>query len=158
MSQLQRAIESALQSALKQRDALKLSVYRLLSAAIHNREIEKRTASGGGSAVALTEEEIVAVVRSESKKRRDAIEAYRAAGRSAASEREQAEADILASLLPKDLSDEELVRMVSQGKAALGVNSPKDFGKLMGWVMERVKGQAEGERVRKIIQQHLSSA
>jgi tRNA modification GTPase len=84
---LKEQIESALKDALKAGDELKLSVLRMLLAAVHNREIEKRTRSGSAMAEALDEEETNEVMRQESKKRGDAAEAYERAGRTEAAAR-----------------------------------------------------------------------
>ena len=155
-SMLKERIESELKQAMKSGDALKLSVLRMLSAAVHNREIEKRTRSGSGAPAELVEDEIIPVIRSELKKRRDAETAYVAGGRPESAEREGAEAKLLESFLPPERSDAELVGIIDQGSQALGVSAAKDFGTLMGWVMARVKGQASGERVRALIQERFS--
>lgn len=150
------AIEAELKTAMRGGDALRLSVFRMLSAAIHNREIEKRTRSGEAKDAPLTGEEVVQVVRAELKKRRDAIDAYERGGRSEAAAQERAEAEILSSLLPQELSDGEIEAIAAEGKAALGVTAPQDFGRLMGWVMQRANGRASGERVSAIVKRALA--
>lgn len=155
---LKEKIEAELKNSLRGGEELKLSVLRMLSSAIHNREIEKRSRGSGIGAVRLSEEEVVQAIRSELKKRADAADAYRQAGRQDAAKREQAEAEFLSSFLPPELSDEELEAIISEGKAALGSSGPNDFGKLMGWVMGRVKGRASGERVGSILKRHLAGS
>ena len=98
---LQERIESALRQALRERRELNLSVFRMLSAAIHNKEIEERTRRGEGRAVSLTDEEVIGVIRAEVKKRHDAAEAYARGGRPDAAERERSEAAILEAFLPQ---------------------------------------------------------
>lgn len=124
---------------------LRRSVFRMLTAAIHNREISERATRGPGAT--LTEEDIVQVIRAEMKKRNDAVRAYAAGGRHEAAARERDEAAILASLLPPELSDGELAALVEEGVVALGISSDQEFGKLMGWLKGRIRGQASGERV-----------
>lgn len=148
-------IESELRSALKDGDALKLSVLRMLSSAIHNREIEKRTKLGGGAPIELEESEVLEVIRAELKKRRDAKAAYTAGSRPEAAAQEQSEAEMLSGLLPPELDDGQLEALIIEGQAALGVDKAKDFGRLMGWVMARVKGQASGERVQSVVRRFL---
>lgn len=148
-------IEAELKAAMRGGDALRLSVFRMLSAALHNREIEKRTRSGEARDAPLTDEEVMQVVRAEMKKRRDAIEAYERGSRPEAAAKERAEADILSSLLPRELGDEELAAIAAEGKAALGA-AAQDFGKLVGWVMQRVHGRASGERVSAIVRRTLA--
>ena len=153
---LKEHIDAALKQAMKDGDALRRSVFRMLSAAIHNREIEKRSSSGEAKDMVLGDGEIIPVIRSELKKRRDAAEAYDRAGRTEASAGERAEGEILAALLPAELSDKEIARLAADGKAALGASSPQDFGKLMGWVMQRIGGRASGERVSAVIKRELA--
>lgn len=153
---LKEKIAEELKEALRTGAELRLSVFRMLSAAVHNREIEKRTRSGVASDATLTEEEIVQVIRSEVKKRRDAIEAYTKGGRPAAAEREAEEAAILGTLLPQELSDEELTALVAEGIATLHPTSARDFGTVMGWVMGRAKGRASGNRVAALIKERLA--
>lgn len=152
---LKETIESELKQALRNKEALRLSVFRMLSAAVHNREIEKRTTGKENKEVPLSEEELMQVVRAEMKKRKDAAEAYDRGGRPAQASQEREEAKILSPLLPPELSDEELEALVSSGKEAAGAATPKDFGRLMGWVMQRAKGRAGSSRVSEIIKRHL---
>lgn len=151
------AITAELKRALKEQDALRLSVFRMLSAAIHVKEIEKRTRQGQAKPAALSEEEIMQVIRSELKKRKDAAEAYRRGGRFESADQEQAEADVLATLLPQEIGATELESVVDEGIASLGVNSEKEFGKLMGWVMQRLGGRVSGERVAESIRKKLAA-
>lgn len=155
---LHERIESEMKQALRLQDDFKLSVLRLLSTAIHNKEIEKRTRLGEAKDVALVEDEVVTVVRSELKKRKDAAAAYTKGGRADAAGREQAEADFLLSFLPPELSDAELSGIIDDGVQALGVPSEKEFGKLIGWVMARVKGRVSGDRVGEAIRKRLAGS
>lgn len=150
-------IEQERTQALKSRDELRLSVLRLLAAALHNAEIEKRTKSGAGVAVSLSEEEALGVVRSELKKRRDASEAFRRGGRTASALKERAEAEVLSAFLPAELSDEEVSAIVREGRSTLGIISERDFGKLMMWVMQRVGGRASGERISHIVRREIGT-
>ena len=153
---LKTRIEGEIKAALKKGDPLRLSVFRMLASAIHNKEIEKRTRSGEAREAALTEEETISVVRAELKKRKDASAAYQQGGRPDAAEREETEAAILSSLLPQELSDSDLEQIVLAGKAATGASAAKDFGKLMGWVMKETKGQASGDRASAMVKKHLA--
>lgn len=134
-----------LKAAMRAKDERRLSVLRMLSSAIHNKELEKRAKSG--KAEELTEEETITVVRSEVKKRRDAIAEFEKGGRKDLADQESAELQILEAYLPQELSDEEIEKVVKGVVAELGVSDPKQFGRIMGEVMKRVKGQASGDRV-----------
>lgn len=155
---LQERVAAELKQALQERDALRVSTLRLLAAAIHNREIEKRPRSGAPHSATLSDEEVVGVIRSELAKRREASQAYDRAGRPEAAARERAEAALLSAFLPPELSDGELERLVAEGAAAVGATSANDFGKLMGWVMGRARGRAAGERVAGAVRKRLSAA
>jgi hypothetical protein len=155
---LKQQVEAELKNAMKNREALRLSVFRMLSTAIHNREIEKRTRVGTGKETPLEDEEILQVIRSEVKKRKDAADAYAEGKRPELAEKEKAEANILLAFLPAELLDEEIERVVAEGIAALGVASEKEFGKLIGWVKQRVGARASGERVAAIVKRKLSAA
>ena len=141
--------------AMRAKDELKLSVLRMLSAAIHNKELEKRAKSG--KVEELTEEETVAVIRSEVKKRRDAIVEFEKGGRADLVEKESAELKILEEYLPQELSDDEIEKIVREVIAGFGEVSEKDFGRVMGEVMKRIKGQVSGDRVSGMVRKFLGS-
>lgn len=149
MSNLKTAIEDAARHALKNQEPLLLSTLRLLLTAVHNREIEKKAKTGAGD---LSDEEVMAVIRSEAKKRKDAITEFTRGGRAAAAEKEAMELAILEKYLPQELSDEEiekLVRPLAAGRAM------SDFGAVMGLAMKAVGGRASGERVSAIARRML---
>ena len=91
-------------AALKARDGLRLSTLRMALAAIQKAEV------AGKAARELTDAEVMDVLTSEAKKRREAVTAYRDAGRDELADKEQAEAEVLAEYLPEQLSDEEIGR------------------------------------------------
>lgn len=155
---LREKIDASLRDAMKDQDELRRSVFRMLVAAIHNREIEKRAKNKGAAGEPLTDEEVIQVIRAETKKRRDAIDAFTQGGRAEAAERERVESEILAALLPPELSDEELAKLIEQAIAATGATSEKEFGKVMGWVVGRAQGQASGDRMAAAIRTRLSSS
>src|SRR5204862_5745719 len=93
-----------------------------------------------------TEAEQIAVLQKEGKRRREALSMYQQAGRSDKVAVEQAELDELAHFLPKPMSDEQLMLVVEQTVTELQAG-PGDFGKVMGAVMKKVQGQADGNRV-----------
>lgn len=143
---LKEKIAGDMKDAMKSRDELKLSVLRMLQSAIHNKEIEKKGKMGEDLGE-LAEEELVAVFRSEIKKRRDAAEGFEKGGRHESAEKERRESEILQSYLPQELPDEELEKIAMEVVAGLGTVTMKEFGKVMGEVMKRVKRQASGDRV-----------
>lgn len=141
---LKEKISQDIKEAMRAKEELRLSTLRMLSSAMHNRGIEKRTKGGGEE---LTEEEVVATIRSEVKKRRDAVGEYQKGGRKELAEKETAELKILENYLPQEMGDEELEKIVRDVVAGLGSITVKDFGRVMGEAMKRIKGQASGDRV-----------
>lgn len=147
-------IEDAARRALKNQEALILSTLRMLLSSLHNREIEKKTRTGSPD---LTEEEVLGVIRSEVKKRRDAIVEYEKAGRLDLVEKETQELHILEAYLPPEASSEEIEAAVKDVIGDLGAVSPKDMGRVMGEAMKRIKGGAAGDRVNAVVRRMLGA-
>jgi hypothetical protein len=134
-----------LKIALKQQDAARVSVLRLLKSALAYKQIDK--------GAELTETEVFDVIEKEIKKRRESIAAYRHR-RDDLADLEQREMDMLLTYLPAELSEGELVKVIDQVLALIDESTP--FGKIMGAVMEKLKGQrVDGSRVRKLLEQKL---
>jgi uncharacterized protein YqeY len=100
--------------------------------------------------------EPVEILQRERKRRLEAAEAYRDGGRGEAAEAEQREADLIASYLPEQLSDEELKQVVGDAVAESGASSPQEMGKVMAVVMPQVKGRADGKRVSAAVKEMLT--
>ena len=144
-------VNEDLKTAMRSRDELRVSVLRMLISAMRNKEIEKR---GKGGDSVLTDDEQVAVVRSEAKKRRDAIEEYTKAGRSESAAQEQAEKRILEEYLPAEMSDDELKKLLEP--LVKGASS-ENFGRVMGLAMKAVSGRASGDRVGVMVRKLLET-
>jgi uncharacterized protein YqeY len=149
---LKQTLEDDARRALKQSEQLTLDTLRMALSSIKNREIEKR---GKGGDETLTEDEVMAVLRNEAKKRRDAAEAYRKAGREELAIKEDTERGIIERYLPKEISDEEIEKLLQPLVAGA---SMKDFGRVMGSAMRAVENHASGDRVSAILKQLLNSA
>lgn len=140
--------------AMKQHNEVLLSTLRLLITAIRNREIEKRANPPvGGGAPDLSDEEVVVVIRSEAKKRKDAITEFTRGNRPESAKKEAAELVILEKYLPAELSDEEIEKLVMPLAAGRAFT---DFGAVMGAAMKAVSGRASGNRVQAILRKALS--
>ena len=113
-------------------------------------ELQKAEKDGG------TDE--VAVLRRERKRRQESARAFRDGGRPELAEAEEAEATIIESYLPTELSDAELEQIVAAAVAEAGAESPRDMGKVMPVVMQQVAGRADGRRVSEHVKERLSSA
>ena len=136
-----------LRRALKNRDEVRVSTLRLARAAVHNLEIERGRP--------LSDSEVQEVLRREVKRRREAIEAYRRGGREEAARREELEMAVLLEYLPQPLSEAELRSLVAEGIRETGAAGPRDAGRVVGWVMSRTQGRAEGKRVAELVQEAL---
>lgn len=143
-------IEDAARHALKNREELLLSTLRMLLSAIHGKEIEKRSKTG---ASVLGDEEILAVIRSEAKKRKDAALEFEKAGRAELAEKEKMEQAMLASYLPPEMTDEEIKNLLTPLAPGATI---KDFGKVMSAAMKAVAGRTSGERVSEAVKRMLT--
>lgn len=152
---LKTIIEEAARRALKNQEKVMLSTLRMLLSAIHNREIEKKSKTGTGE---LNQEEVTGVLRSEVKKRRDAMAEFQKADRGDLAEKESAEAAILEAYLPPELADSEIESVVREVIASIGPVAQKDMGRVMGEAMKRVKGRASGERVKELVEKFLPAS
>ncbi len=147
---LKERIDADYKAAMKVRDAVKVSVLRLLRSAIHNAEIDRQRA--------LTDDEILGVIQSEIRKRRESIEAFQQGGRADLAEREQAELAILEAYLPQPLSRAELEVLVRETIREVGALSVRDIGKVMAALMPKVRGRADGREVNELVRQLLEGA
>jgi len=141
-------IDQEMKAAMKEKDKNKLSTIRLLKSSIKKVEIEKRRP--------LSDDEVMDVIMREIKQRRDSVAEYEKAGRDDLVEKENNELAVLETYLPEPLSEEELRSIVKQTIEEVGASSKADMGKVMGAVLPKVKGRAEGRTVSQIVQQELN--
>jgi uncharacterized protein len=140
-------VKSAMYEAMKARRSDEAAALRLLLAELKSAEI---AAQGD-----LTPEQVTEVVRREAKKRREAEAAYRDAGRTDRAAQEAFELEVISRYLPAQLDRAELERLVDEAIAATGATSARELGKVMGALMPKVKGRAEGNEVRQLVQARL---
>ena len=142
-------ITNDMKQAMKARAELQLSVLRMLLAALKNKKIELKSADE------LTDEQAVQVVKSEIKKRRDAITSYTAGKRDDLANKEKSELSVLEQYMPAQMSKVEIESVVKEIVSQMEDVKPSDFGRVMGQVMGRTKGQADGtvvsEAVKKVL-------
>ena len=134
-------------TALKSGDRERAGALRLVSS-----ELQKAHKEASGS-----EADEVAVLQRERKRRLEAADAYREAGREDLAEGEQREAALIEQYLPAQLSDDELHQIVGDVVAETGAASPKEMGRIMSMVMPRVQGRADGKRVSAVVKEKLSA-
>ena len=146
---LQERLVDEMKEALRAGHTDKVSVIRLLRAALKNREIER------GRAYNLTDTDVMEVILSGIKQRRDSIEQFQKGGRTDLVAKEEREMEILRSYLPPPLSESELDNVVRAAAADVGASTIKDMGKLMKAVLSRVVGRAEGGMVNAAVKRCL---
>ena len=144
-------IKEELNIAVKSNDEIARSTLRMLLAAMINKEKEKNYKEDRS----LTEEERIDIISSEAKKRREAIIEYEKGNRQDLADKEKAELEVLQKYLPEQLSEEEIRGMVSQIVEEIGAETMQDIGKVMGALMPKVKGKADGNLVSKIVKELL---
>ena len=164
---LKEKILQNLNTALKEKKELELSVLRMLSAAVQNRESEKRTKLWKEKAdlpseelekkSKLTDEEVLEVISSEAKKRKESIEGFQKGKREDLVEKEKKELEILESYLPEQLSEEEIKKLVEEAVSKVGAKEMRDVGKVMQELMPKVKGRADGALISKIVKESLEA-
>jgi uncharacterized protein YqeY len=149
MPNLSEKISKNLIAAQKEKDENKVSTLRMLQSSLKNEEIEKKKREG------LSDEEIGQVVKREVKKRKDSIQSYMEGGRDDLVKKEEEEIKVLAEYMPKELSEEEVLKVVEKVINETGAESSKDLGMVMGLVMKELKGKASGDVVNKIVKEKL---
>jgi uncharacterized protein YqeY len=148
---LKQRLRADLTSSIKARDKVRSGTIRMVLSAISEAEV------AGAEAIELSDQQVLDVVIREAKKRREAEEAYAAAGRRELAEKEHAESAVLADYLPKQLRPEEITDLVTQaiarsGAAELGL---KGMGKVMAVVTPETKGKADGAVVAAEVRRQL---
>ncbi len=134
---LKERLASEMREALKARESVRLGALRMLSAAVKNREVEVGHA--------LSDPEFQEVATREVKRRKEAVEAYSAAGREDRAQREREEQGVLEAYLPASLTEAEVDALIGEAVAARGAAGPGDLGKVMSFIMGRAKGRIDGK-------------
>lgn len=139
----------ALKEAMKNKDNLRRDVIRMTLNAIKQVEVDAQKT--------LTPEEVVEVIQKEAKKRRDTIAELEKAGRIENLEQERQELVIVESFLPQQLTKEELSAIARAVIQEVGATTAADMGKIMGALMPKVKGRADGKLVNQVVRELLGN-
>jgi uncharacterized protein len=150
MAELKDRLHADLNAAMKARDELTTATLRMALTAVTTEEV------AGKQARQLSDGEVVTVLVREAKKRREAAEAFAAAGRPELAERERREGLVLDRYLPAQLSDDELTELVRTAITEAQASSPQQLGAVMKLVQPRVAGRADGKRVSNEVRRQLS--
>jgi uncharacterized protein len=137
-------VQSDVSAAMKSGDRVRVQTLRLIVS-----ELQKAAKEGLGDEVE--------VLQRERKRRIEAADAYTDGGREDLASAEQAEAEIIESYMPEQISEDELEAIVGDAVAESGADSPQEMGKVMSLVMPKVKGRADGKRVSAVVKEKLTA-
>jgi uncharacterized protein len=141
-------IEDDLKEAMRARDELRTGTLRLTLAALRSSEKELGRP--------LKDDEELQVLQRERKRRTEAAEAFRDAGREEQASQEERELDVIEEFMPEPLAEEELERIVDDAIAETGATSLRDLGRVMADVMPQVAGRADGSTVSQLVREKLA--
>jgi uncharacterized protein YqeY len=139
-----------LTEAIRSRDELTSGTIRMVLSALTNEEVS------GKEARVLTDDEVITVLSREAKKRREASEAFEAAGRADKAALEKAEGEVIAKYLPAQLSIDDIKKMIADAITSTGAAGPADMGKVMGAVKPLIAGKADGSVVSTLVKEALN--
>ena len=142
-------LNEALKAAMVAKDSARRDVIRLMQSAVKQVEIDSQKT--------LADDDVLTILQKEVKKRRESADEARKAGREDIATSEEAEIAIIETFLPRQLTREEIAAIVRQTIEQTGVTSPKEMGKLMGALMPKIKGIADGKLVNEVVREQLSS-
>ena len=142
-------IENGLKEALKKRDAIRVSVFRMLLTAIKNKEVEKIRP--------LTDEEFFALIKTSIKQHNDSIESFKKGQRLELAEKEEKELEILKEFQPSQLTEDEIAKEIEDAVAAVGAKDRKEMGKVIKFLMDKFPGRIDGKLLSTMVLKRLSS-
>ncbi|MGK7923621.1 MAG: GatB/YqeY domain-containing protein [Trichodesmium sp.] len=145
-------ITEDIKAAMKAKDKVRLETVRSIKKVILEEEANAR----GAGKDSLTEAQEMDILARLAKQRRDSMEQYSQVGRQELADQEAAELAILEEYLPKQLSDDEISKIIDEIIAKVGASSPKDMGKVMGPAMQQLKGKADGKKVQEMVKTKLN--
>jgi len=141
---LKNQLQADLMAAMKAHDEVKTSVLRMVKAAIMKFEVS-------GDRKEATDADILSIVNKEIKSRKDSVEQFTGGNRMDLADKEAAEIKVLEAYMPPQMSEDEVKQVVLEVMNETGATSKADIGKVMGPVMAKVKGLADGGMVNKIV-------
>ncbi|HEX2823876.1 MAG TPA: GatB/YqeY domain-containing protein [Streptosporangiaceae bacterium] len=152
MAELKERLRTDLTAAMRARDRVRMRTLRMALSSISNEEV------AGASARDLSDDEVMKVLTREARKRREAAEAFGAAGRDDQAAAERAEGEVLAGYLPAQLDDDELSALVAAAIAETGASGRQGMGQVMKVLTPRIAGRADGARVAAEVRRRLTAS
>ncbi len=152
---LRERISEALKSAMREKDASRLSTLRLISAAIKDRDIAKRGEGGDGAETGVSEADILQILGKMVKQRQESARAYEEGGRLELAESERLEVAVIEEFLPRQLDEAETEAAIAQAITDTGAESIRDMGKVIGALKNKYTGQMDFGRVGPMVKARL---
>ena len=154
---LREKLTDEMKTAMREKEALRLSTLRLINAAIKDRDIAKRGEGGDGADSGVGDDEILQILGKLVKQRQESARAYEEGGRLELAEKEQAEIKVIEDYLPRQLDDAETEAAIEAAISASGADSIRDMGKVMGELKSRYTGQMDFGKVGPRVKSRLVS-
>jgi uncharacterized protein YqeY len=151
MTDFKANLQNGLKEALKQKDTVRLSLYRMLLASIKIKEVEKERIRP------LTEDEFIAVVKTSVKQHVESIESFKKGNRQDLVEKEEKELAILKEFMPSQLSEEEIAKEIEEAIVSLQVHGQKEMGKVIKFILEKFPGRIDGKLLSGMVLKRLST-
>ena len=146
---LRNRLDAELKAAMRSNDAMRRDALRMVLAAVQKAEKEGRHT--------LADEEMLGVLAKELKTRHESVDTFKAGGRPDLVAKEEAAIAVVSEFMPQPLSPSELRTLVEQAIAETGAASPREMGKVMGWLSPRTRGRADGRIVSQLVTQLLAA-
>jgi uncharacterized protein YqeY len=141
-------LDTELKAAMRSNDGARRDALRMVLAAVQRAEKEGKHA--------LADDEMIGLLSRELKVRRESVEAFRGGGREDLVAKEEAAIAVVSEFMPQPLGEAELTALVEQAIADTGAASPRDMGKVMGWLSPKTRGRADGKQVSQLVTQMLA--
>jgi len=146
---LRNRLDAELKAAMRSNDATRRDALRMVLAAVQKAEKEGRHT--------LADEEMLGVLAKELKTRHESVDTFKAGGRPDLVAKEEAAIAVVSEFMPQPLSEPELRTLVEQAIAETGAASPREMGKVMGWLSPKTRGRADGRIVSQLVTQLLAA-
>ena len=146
---LRNRLDEELKAAMRSSDAVRRDSLRMVLAAVQKAEKEGKHA--------LADDEMLGILTRELKVRRESVDTFRAGGREDLVAKEEAAIAVVSEFMPQPLSEAELTALVWQAIAETGAATPRDMGKVMGWLSPKTRGRADGKAVSQLVTRLLTA-
>ena len=152
MTSLRENIKKSLDDNLKKRDNIATATLRLILAAVKDSDIENRGKKKGDT---ISDQQILLLLQNMVKQRKESVDIYSKAGRTDLKKREEKEIEIINSFLPKQITSDDLQKIIIKSISEIGCSSIKDLGKLIGFLKNEYPGQIDMKEVAELAKKNL---